>query len=319
MEKKLTARGLQQKLVRLDNESSQLLNTYLHEQNMRFLLVPRYSHRRNAAERSIRSFKDHLISGLYSTDKAFPMHLWDRLLPHAVITLNILRTSRINPKISASRHSYCQYDYNRAPMAPPGTRIIAHETPNRRRTWASHGQDGWYIGPALEHYICYTEYITNTISERVVVTVEFSPTEVPLPFPSSQVLAAQAATQLTHALLNPQQAGPFCQVGDEEILALASLAATFEGKLPTHKSVATPPRVEFVDNDTPLRVQIKVSPPRVMNEGTAPKVMQPTVTHITTPNSHRRLSSTPCRAVTPTTPHSMIRRSAHQQNLSNDI
>jgi hypothetical protein len=32
-------------------------------------------------------------------------------------------------------------------MAPPGTIIIAHETPNRRRTWAPHGQDGWYIGP----------------------------------------------------------------------------------------------------------------------------------------------------------------------------
>jgi hypothetical protein len=28
-------------------------------------------------------------------------------------------------------------------MAPQGTRIIAHETPGRRRTWAPHGQDGW--------------------------------------------------------------------------------------------------------------------------------------------------------------------------------
>jgi hypothetical protein len=36
-----------------------------------------------------------------------------------------------------------------APMAQSGTRIIAHETPNLRRTWAPHGQDGWYIGPAL--------------------------------------------------------------------------------------------------------------------------------------------------------------------------
>jgi hypothetical protein len=54
-----------------------------------------------------------------------------------------------------------QYDFNRAPLAPPGTRIIAHETPGRRRTWAPHGQDGWYIGPALEHYRCYTVYITK--------------------------------------------------------------------------------------------------------------------------------------------------------------
>jgi hypothetical protein len=68
------------------------------------------------------------------------MHLWDRLLPHAVIKLNTLQTSRVNPKLSASTHIDGQYDYNRSPMAPPGTRIIAHETPNRRRTWAHHRQ-----------------------------------------------------------------------------------------------------------------------------------------------------------------------------------
>jgi hypothetical protein len=87
------------------------------------------------------------------------MQLWDRLLPQAVITLNMLRTSSINPKLAASTHIDGQYDFNRAPMAPPGTRIIAHETQSRRRTWAPHGQDGCYIGPALEHYRCYTVYI----------------------------------------------------------------------------------------------------------------------------------------------------------------
>jgi hypothetical protein len=100
-------------------------------------------------ERAIRSFKDHLISGIFSTEKAFPMHLWDILLPQTVITLNMLRISRINAKLSASTKIDGQYDYKRAPMAPPGTRIIAHETPNRRRTWAPHLQDGWYIGPLI--------------------------------------------------------------------------------------------------------------------------------------------------------------------------
>jgi hypothetical protein len=80
------------------------------------------------------------------------MHLWDRLLPQGVITLNMLRTSRTYPKLSASTHIDGQYDFNRAAMAPPGTRIIANETPSRRRTWAPHGQDGWYIGPVLEYY-----------------------------------------------------------------------------------------------------------------------------------------------------------------------
>jgi hypothetical protein len=152
MEQELVARGLKPKIMKLDNDASKLLKTYLHQQNLTFQLVPPYSHRRNTAERAIRSFKDHLIAGLCSTDKSFSMHLWDILLPQAVITLKMLRTSRINPKLSAATHIYGQYDFNRAPMAPPGTRIIAHETPNRRKTWTPQGQYGWYIGPALEHY-----------------------------------------------------------------------------------------------------------------------------------------------------------------------
>jgi hypothetical protein len=61
--------------MKLDNEASQLLKSYLHEKNITFKLVPPYSYRINAAERAIISFKDHLIAGICSTDKAFPMHM----------------------------------------------------------------------------------------------------------------------------------------------------------------------------------------------------------------------------------------------------
>jgi hypothetical protein len=105
------------------------------------------------------------------------------------MTLNMLRTSRINPILLAATHIFGQHDFNRAPLAPPGTRIIAHETPGKRKTWAPHGQDGWHTGPALEHYRCYTVYITNTRSSRVVETVEFLPHQFKVPFPSSSELA----------------------------------------------------------------------------------------------------------------------------------
>jgi hypothetical protein len=108
MEQELVARGLEPKLMKLDNEASKLLKDYLYHQDIAFQLVPPHSHRQNSAERAIRSFKDHLIAGLCSTDKSFPMHLWDRILPQAVITLNMLRTSRINPKLSAAIHIFGQ-------------------------------------------------------------------------------------------------------------------------------------------------------------------------------------------------------------------
>ena len=58
-------------------------------------------HRRNVAERAIQTFKDHFIAGLASVDPQFPMHEWNRLLPQAIITLNLLRNARVNPKLSS--------------------------------------------------------------------------------------------------------------------------------------------------------------------------------------------------------------------------
>jgi hypothetical protein len=296
-----------------------LQKTYLHQQDITFQLVPPYSHRRNSAERAIRSFKDHLIAGLCSTDKSFPMHLWDRLLPQAVITLNMLRTSRINPKLSATTHIFGKYDFNRAPMAPPGTRIIAHDTPSRRRSWAPHGQDGWYIGTALEHYRCYTVYITKTRGNRIVETVEFFPEKFTLPFPSSRDLATQAASDLTHALLHPQPAGPFFKVVNEQTIALKRLASIFEGtKQQKSKTILTP--TNGIENTAPQRVQTTVSPPRVAGTDAEQISLQPNTSSHSTPNSHRRQKTPARRIVTPQTPHGMVRRSARQQhNLSQDM
>jgi hypothetical protein len=46
---KLIARGLKSRLMRLDNEASQLFKNYLYEQYISFKLVPSYIHHRNAA------------------------------------------------------------------------------------------------------------------------------------------------------------------------------------------------------------------------------------------------------------------------------
>ena len=48
----------------------------------------------NAAERAIETYKNHLVAGLCTVDKNFPMQLWNELLPQSEITLNLLRTSK---------------------------------------------------------------------------------------------------------------------------------------------------------------------------------------------------------------------------------
>ena len=118
--------------------------------------MPPHAHRRNAAERAIRTFKNHFIAGLASTDPTFPLYLWSALVPQAVLTLNLLRTSRINPKLSLYAQIWGQFDFNKTPLVPPGTKLILHEKPHQRNTWSPHGLIGWYVGPAMDHYRCYT-------------------------------------------------------------------------------------------------------------------------------------------------------------------
>ena len=138
-----------------------------------YQLVPPGMHLCNAAERCIRTFKNHFVSGLSSTNNQFPLHLWDRLLPQATITLNMLRSSRRNPKMSAYMALEGAFDYNKTPIAPPGTKFVMHEKPDKKYLWAAHGVNGWYLGPALEHYRCYRVYVNNTQAERNSDTVNF--------------------------------------------------------------------------------------------------------------------------------------------------
>ena len=159
---RLVIAGLRPQLHRLDNECSTALKTFLKEEQVDYQLVPPRLHRRNAAERAIRTFKNHFVAGLCSVDKDFPLHLWDKLLPQAEITLNLMRGSRINPKLSAYAQVHGTFDSNRTPLAPPGIRVIAHIKPTERTTWSPHGADGWYTGPALEAYRCYTVWMWET-------------------------------------------------------------------------------------------------------------------------------------------------------------
>jgi hypothetical protein len=76
----------------MDNESSAALIIYFTENEMTYQLVPPHCHRRSTAECVIINFKEHFVAGLASVDPDFPMHLWDRLLLQAEITLNLLRT-----------------------------------------------------------------------------------------------------------------------------------------------------------------------------------------------------------------------------------
>jgi hypothetical protein len=88
--KSLILRGLKPLLQRLDNEASLALRIYITQQGITYQLAPPQIHRRNNAERAIQTFKNHFIARLCSVDPTSPLKLWEKLLPQATITLNLL-------------------------------------------------------------------------------------------------------------------------------------------------------------------------------------------------------------------------------------
>jgi hypothetical protein len=124
----LSGRGFKLRLQKLDNECpAKLKRLFMTQNEVDFQLMPPYIHRHNSAERAISSWKDHFIAGLRSTDKQFPMHLWFRLIPQCTLMLNLLRQSCINPRLSSEAQLDGAFDFNKMPLAPPGTCVIIHE------------------------------------------------------------------------------------------------------------------------------------------------------------------------------------------------
>jgi hypothetical protein len=70
----LTDKGFKPKLQTLDNEASTALKHFFTVNGIAYQLVPPHCHRHNAAERAIRTFKEHFVAELSSADFTFPLH-----------------------------------------------------------------------------------------------------------------------------------------------------------------------------------------------------------------------------------------------------
>jgi hypothetical protein len=97
----LTANGTVKPTTHImDNKASAEYKKEI-QKNCTIQLVLPHNHRQNLAERAIQTFKNHFKAVLASIDNTFPMHLWDRLLPQTITTLNLLRQLNAVPIISA--------------------------------------------------------------------------------------------------------------------------------------------------------------------------------------------------------------------------
>jgi hypothetical protein len=95
----LETKGYKPKMNVMDNQATKYIKKIFTKKECDLQLVEPHNHRVNAAEWAIQTFKDAFIASLATTDRDFPLQLWDRLAPQVQDTLNLIRASRINPNI----------------------------------------------------------------------------------------------------------------------------------------------------------------------------------------------------------------------------
>ena len=237
---RLVTAGVAPKSYIMDNECSADLKTALAKADVKYQLVPPHIHRANKAERAIQTFKNHLKAGLASLDPDFPIHEWDRLLPQCELTLNLLRASRINPKLSAWAYLFGEFDYMKTPLAPPGTKCLVHAKVSQRGSWSPNGEEGWTISYSPEHYRCIKVYFPKTRSERDCDTITFFPTVIPYPEVKLEHFLKQAASDIITILTTPPSTTtPSLQAGDTTKNALLDIATIL------HRANDLPPNLQI--------------------------------------------------------------------------
>jgi hypothetical protein len=120
----LRIRGYHPALNVMDKKCSTVVERYIRSEKINIQLVPPHNHRANAAKRAIATFKEHFIAALATVNQLCPLQLWDEFLLQVELTLNMLRFSHRNPKISANQEVYGAFNFNKRPLAPLGTKAL---------------------------------------------------------------------------------------------------------------------------------------------------------------------------------------------------
>ena len=232
----------------MDNQCSKTIQKFIESTNAKIQLVNPDDHRVNAAERAIQTWKNHWIAGMGTLDPNCPLQLWCQFIDQGQDTLNMLRTSRVNKKLSAYAILDGQFEFDKTPLAPVGTKALVFLDPKKRTSWQSHAVDAWYVGPAKKHYRCFKFFIPETKGYRIANTAKFYPAHCKKPTIEPGDTIRLAAQDLLAALKHKNQLAPISlhHKHTEALRQLAEIFATAVGEdeqqLP--RVEAAPPRVQ---------------------------------------------------------------------------
>ena len=125
--------------------------------------------------------------------------------------------------------------------------MVFHNKHSQHASWAFHGQDGWYIGPAMDYYRNITAYFPKLRTEKVTDTVTFIPHDVPIPTITLSDFLLQAVEDIITILQTPgDQLSPTLKMGDNTRNALLEIATTLKTLVQPPASTPSPSTTSVV-------------------------------------------------------------------------
>ncbi len=171
-----------------------------------------------------------------------PLQLWDEFLLQVELTLNMLRFSWRNPNKSANQEVYGSFDFNKTPLAPLGTKALIYDDPASRASLAPHATDGFYVGPASNHYQCLRFYIPSTQRFCFSNTWRLYPTNCQIPVTLQHDLSIAAAADIVQSLGGTVPTTTTAKIKIKHIRAIQKMTAIMAGQ----RAPAMPPAQRVV-------------------------------------------------------------------------
>lgn len=120
--------------------------------------------------------------------------------------LNLLRASRRNPKLSAYAILKGEFNFNKSPLVPPGSKELLYKDTKLQTSFAPHAKYAWYIEPAMQYYCCCKFWLPKTGGTRIAKTAKFFPPHFLMLTINKCNITTLTAKDLVDVLRNPKTA-----------------------------------------------------------------------------------------------------------------
>jgi hypothetical protein len=155
-------------LARSDNQTSPEIRAAATTLDITIMPVVAFQKESNRAERAVQTAKHHMIATRAGFHRDCPHRYIDMCVPQMELILNILHPFEYDPSISAY-HGLCgaTFDFMSHPIAPAGSKVLTWDSPDTRGSWADHGTEGIYVGPAMNHFRAFRIWVAQNSAMRV--------------------------------------------------------------------------------------------------------------------------------------------------------